>query len=887
VSVSRGDRFVVRASLLLLRAARFIVPAPRRKSWLEEWEAEVRHRWRGLERSGNVRLPQQMDLLRRTSGSFVDAAWLRRQFTADAEIVHDLRHTSRLLMRQPGAALVAIATLALGIGATTTVFSVVNAVLVEALPLHEPERLVVLWERRASDGREREQAAAANLEDWREQSRTFEAIAGWLPWGVAWQGPGEPVEIKAARVSSNLFSVLGVAPLFGRTFHRDEETSGRDRVVVLGHRFWRERLAEDRGVIGRTMTLDGEPHEIVGVMPPGFKFPEQDPLVWVPLAYQPHELRSRNQRMFYAIGRLAAGVELPQAQAEMTTIARRLAAAHPRTNAGWDIALEPARDVAVGDARRPLLLLMGAVALVLSVACANVASLLLARGAARAPELAIRTALGAGRARLLRYLLVESLVLALAGGAAGVLAARFAVRAVARLGSAHLPPWNPVELDGRVLAFALGTALISSLLAGLVPGINSVTGLRLEALRGGHAGSRGATASRLTNAIVVGEMALSIVLLVGAGLLLRSFVRVLEEDPGFRPESLLSASIFLPDKRYPEDAEQIRFFAELLERVEALPGVVSVGATTTLPLNPVGIDHDMPFVIAGTPSASMDPKPEADFRIVSEGYFRTMGIPLLAGRAFDAFDDAKGRAVVIINRALADRFSPGIEPLGRSLYWGSSLRSAAEIVGVVGEVRHRGLDAPSRPEFYVSFRQVSYGSLVVVARTRAEPLSFAGAIKQQVFALDAGLPISDISSMDGLLAASLAARRFNLILLGVFAALALCLAAVGIYGVVSFTTALRTREFGVRLALGARPADLLALVLRDTLGRAAAGVALGTAAALSLGRLLEASLYGVGPADPVTLGSVAVLLALVAVACSAVPARRVARVDPVSALRGD
>jgi putative ABC transport system permease protein len=547
----------------------------------------------------------------------------------------------------------------------------------------------------------------------------------------------------------------------------------------------------------------------------------------------------------------------------------------------------PAVEVAREGARGPLLSLLAAVALVLLIACANVSSLLLARGVARRQELSVRSALGASRARLLRYLLTEALVLAGIGGALGVALAHGGVRATRVLGAAHLPPWNPVQLDGGVLAFALATIAFVSVLSGLAPGLTSIAELGRESVRAGRPGAAGARTARLTHAVVVVETALCIVLLVGAGLLVRSLVRVLEQDPGFRPDGLVSASIFLPDKRYPEDAQQIRFFEQLLERVRRLPGVEAVGATTTLPMNPVGVDHDMPFGIEGTASLTTDPPPEADFRIASDDYFRTMGIPVLAGRSFLPTDDARGRRVAIISRATAERYLSGQDPVGRTLYWGSSRKNATEIVGIVGEVRHRGLETSPRPEMYLPFRQVSYGSLVVVTRASGDAEALGRLVAQQVMALDPALAVSDVSTMQGLLSASLAGRRLILAILGAFAAYALVLAATGVYGVVSFTTARRTHEFGVRVALGARARDLQMLVLRDTLARVAAGAVLGVPAALAAAVLLRTWLFQVGPADPVTLVAVVGVLGSVALGCSLPPARRATRVDPTVALRGE
>jgi len=878
---------VTRWCLRLLRAISRLVPGQERDAWRLEWEAEIRHQTESLEERNALDWRNQMDLVRRTSGSVFDAAWLRRQLTRDAEAIQDVRESLRLLRRQPRFAVIAIVTLALGIGATTAVFSVVNAVLLKPLPFVEPARLVMLWERQPSTGRERDQVAAANLFDWREQAQSFSGIASYVYWGLALTGIDEPVELQTGRVSPNLFDMLGVSPLIGRTFHADEETAGRDRVVVLSHALWQQRFGSDPSIVGRTISLDEEAYQVIGVMRESFEFPDRDTRLWVPLSYFPYEKVRRSQRMFYAIARLAPGVALEEAQAEMSTIAGRLGERYPPTNGGWDVLVEPAREAVVRSTREPLLILLGAVLLVLLIACANVSSLLLARGAERQQELAIRGALGASRARLVRYLFTDTLVMALLGGAGGLLVAYWGIQSIISLDPGNLPHWNAIVIDGRVLAFTVLLTFTASVLSGLMPGFSAAGAQPADMLKGVRGVSRGLTAGRLSHAVVVAEIALSIVLLIGAGLLIRSFARVLQQDPGFRTEGLLSASIFLPSNRYPADPQQIRFFEDLLERLRQLPGVTGAGGVTTLPMSPVGVDHDMPFAVAGAPSETADPRPEADFRIATDDYFRTMGIPLLAGRSFSSQDHAKGKPVVIVNKTMAERFFGGENPLGRVMHWGGGRGHPAEVVGVVGEVRHRGLDTAPRPEFYVPFRQASYGSLEVVVRTAADPAGIADAVKQAVFAQDPVLPVAQIETMNELLDTSLATRRFQLVLFGSFAALALVLAAIGIYGVVSFTTSQRTQEFGVRLALGALPRDVLVMVVRDTMVRVAVGVTLGTLAALSVTRFLESSLFEVRPADPITIAIVVCGLALVALVCCLGPARRATRVDPLIALRAE
>ncbi|MGH7529914.1 MAG: ABC transporter permease [Gemmatimonadales bacterium] len=799
-------------------------------------------------------------------------------------ITQDLRYALRQLRARPGFTLAAVLALALGIGANTAMFSVVNAVLVQPLPFTDPGRLVVLYEANAAQGIEQGDLAADNVDDWRRDVRSLDGIVTWIVWGLTLRAEsGEPEEVVTVRASPNLFDVLGAMPERGRVFLPEEGQPGRERVVVASHAFWVERLGADPRAVGGTLVLDDEPHTVVGIMPASFRFPDRDDVdLWKPLVYFPFETRTRNQRMFNGLARLDPGVPIDQARAELATVATRLADEYPNTNGGWTAVALPAKDVVTGGARGALLILLGAVGCVLLIACANVGNLFLSRGAERQRELAVRTALGAGRGRLVRQLLTESALLAIAGAALGVLLALWGVDALMALEPGHLPGWNPVRLDGAVLGFAAGLVIVTAIVAGLAPALHATTDLGTPLKEGGKT-TAGLGRRGLQQTLVVTQVALSLVLVAGAALLIKSLDRLHRVDPGFDPEGLLAVTIYLPDHRYPDDARQAAFFTSLLERVRQLPGVVSAGAVTTLPFSAVGIDHDMPVAVMNRlPPPGQES--QADFRIASEHYFATMRIALVAGREFTARDRDDAPPVVIVNQAFVDRYFPGENPLDQRVRWGTS-GPFAEVIGVVGPTRHRGLDAEPRPEIYVPYQQFNYGSMTLAIRAAGDPLVLAEPVKQAVYAIDAAQPISDIATMAELVRGSAAERRFNTIVLGAFAMLALGLAAIGLYGVLSYTVAQRTQEIGVRMALGARDGDVFRAVLGNGLRLALVGVVVGGIGALLFTRVLRTLLFQVSPTDPLVLVGVAALLVAVAALASGLPAHRAARVDPMVALR--
>jgi putative ABC transport system permease protein len=779
----------------------------------------------------------------------------------------------------------AVVTLALGIGANTALFSLADAALLRPLPYPTADRLVLLWETRpGTDAKER--ISPANFLDWRREARTLDAMAAWTTWGFALTGDGEPEELSTVRASADLFRLLGVAPVLGRGFQPQDETTGRDRVVVLSHGFWAGRLGADSGAIGRTLTLDGEPYEIVGVMPAGFRFPDQGSVaLWSPLAFDASELVSRAERRFHLIGRLAPGATPAEAGAELKLLARRLAAAHPETNAGWSAAAEPATEAVAAGGRPAITLLLGTVGLVLLLACANVGHLFLARALDRRRELALRVALGGGPGRLVRLLVLECGVVVALGAGGGVALAIWLVPLVHAFDPGLLPGWREGAIDGRVLGATLVLLLPIVLACGVLPALGA---LRLGAgsARGGVRLTAGRERGRARRALIVAEVSLAAALLAMAGLHLRSLTRLQQVDPGFDAQQVLAATVFLSGPRYDSDAGQAAFFTGLLERLGQRPGVTAAGAVTTLPMNPVGIDYDLPFSADGGPPASPAEQPQVDFRVVAGDYFAALGVPVLRGRGFEATDREDGAPVAIVNRTLADRYYPGESPVGRKVWVGGGIGEAT-VVGVVGDVRHRGLAARPAPEIYVPHRQDPHGGMTVVVRASGDPTALARAVKEDVYGLDPAQPISDLTTLPDLLHAAVAPQRFTLLLLGGFAGLALLLAAVGVYGIIAYTVSGRTREIGIRIALGAAAREVRRTVMGPALGLAAVGVGLGSAGAALLGRVLAADLYEVSPHDPLALGLAALVLLAAAAAASAIPARRAARIDPLVALRSE
>jgi len=808
--------------------------------------------------------------------------------------LQDLRYAVRGLRTARGYAGIAIVTLALGIGATTAIVSVINAVLLRPLPYRDPAALVTLEHLYPSLNNLQAPVSAMGFADYQKLDRIFAGTAVEGFWTPNLTGTGEPERIVGTRVAGDLFGTLGVAPRLGRGLLPNEGAAGVVRTVVLSHGFWQRRFGGDAAVVGRSLVLDGEGYEIVGVMPASFRdFWSRRVEFWTPLTFQPDQLTddARTNEYLNFTGRLASGVTPQQAQAELTGFAKRLVAdysgAYPPD---WSLTLTTFNDRDTAGVRGALFMLLGAVGLVLLIACANVASLQLARAAARGREIAVRAALGASPRALVRQLLTESMVLALAGGALGLLLALWGVPALLALGGSNLPPPEEIRIDGLVLGFTLAISILTGLLFGLAPALQVArTSVQVTLKEGG----RGATGDRgslaLRRGLVVATVALALTLLAGAGLLMRSFARLLSVDPGFRSEQLLTFQVNLPNAKYPNDTLQIAGLERLVSAVKDVPGVTAAAGTSNIPFG--GNWSTSSFTVEGYQAPDNAPGPWGDIRVITPDYFHTIGAQLKAGRFFTGQDRLGARPVVIVDETLAAKYWPGQDPLGKRISYdfdrADSTATWLEVVGVVGHMLHEGLDAPKRVQVYQPLAQRGLPFLGVLARTDGDPVALTGAVRQAVRSVDADLPVSNVSTMTDLIATTTGPRRFSMLLLGAFSALAAVLASVGLYGVMSYLVTQRARELGVRLALGAKANDVLKLVLRQGMGLAFAGVALGLVAALALSRLLTGMLYQVSAADPLTYVIIPLLLTLVALVATWIPARRATRLDPAVVLRED
>ncbi len=802
----------------------------------------------------------------------------------------DLRFGARALVKNPGFALIAVLTLALGIGANTAIFTVVNAALLRGLPYREPDRLAHLWEMTPQKNFPRREASYPDFLDWR-QCQAFEGVAAYTGGGFTLAGRDVTERIQGARGSANFFSVLGVEPLIGRAFNEGEDQPGAANVVMLTYGLWQRRFGGDSKIVGQTLTLNGAPYTVIGVLPPGFQFALRGGAeLWAPYVASEAQRSRRYLHGTKVIARLKPGVSAGQAAAEMRVIGERIAQAHPESHTGTSIIFVPLHEEIVGGVRPILLALLGAVIFVLLIACANVANLSLTRAASRQKELAVRAALGASRWRMTRQLLTESLMLAVIGGAAGLLLARWGVDAlIAAIPETRLsamPYLRDLAIDGRIFAFTAGLSLLTGLVFGLAPAWQSGSQDLHATLKEGGRSSAGGARHRLRGALAVAEIALALMLLVGAGLLTQSLFRLLRANPGFNTENLWLVTTALPAAKYAEDGKVAAFHQQYLARLEALPGVKSVATVSVLPL--VG-GNTTRFIVEGETPPPPGQEVESNLRDVSASYFRTMEIPLLRGRHFTERDNASSPQVVIVNQTLAARVFPNGEAVGRRLIFTGNDRTPNEIVGVVADEKLNGPDAKITPVVYYPFLQSPSGVTNLIVRAEAEPANLAGAIRREGLALEPDLAFFGGRTMEQLMENLPAtfARRYPSMLIGVFAVIALALAAVGIYGVIAFGVSQRTHEIGVRMALGAGRRDILKLILGQGMRLTLAGIGLGAVAAIGLTRFLAGMLFGVSATDPLTFIVVAAALAVVAMLACWIPARRAAKVDPMIALRAE
>jgi putative ABC transport system permease protein len=798
---------------------------------------------------------------------------------------HDLRYGLRMLIKSPGFALVAVLTLALGIGANTAIFSVVNTVLLRPLPYEDPDRLIVVRETKLPQFPEFS-VSPGNFLDWQKQNTVFAQLEAFRGQAYNLTGTGEPEQLRAARVTAGMFPMLGVKPAQGRNFLPEEDKAGSGNVVLISHGLWQRRFGSDANIIGQQLRLNDQSHTVVGIMPPDFQFPGRNLDLWAPMAFSDNDRQAHGAHYISTLGRLKPNVTIEQALAEMKTIAERLAQQYPNSNAGWSVKLMPMLEAGVRDMKPALLVLLGAVGFVLLIACANVANLLLARAATRQKEVAVRTALGAGRWRVVRQLLTESLLLAIVGGAAGLLLAWGGMRSLLTLAPQGLPRIQDVALDTRALGFTLLITLLTGVIFGLVPALQSSRPDLNETLKeGGRGASGGFRRQRVRNLLVITEVALALVLLLGAGLMLKSFWRLQQVNPGFDPKHALVASIGLPGSRYSDNQQRIAFFNQLSQQLSALPGVQAVGATQSLPL---GGDYVLGFIIQGRPPAAPGEDRSTNYYSVTPGYFKAMGIPLLRGRLFTEQDNGQAPSVAVINEAMAKHYFPGEDPIGKRIHVTQGPENFREIVGIVGDVKQYGLDQDTPVQTYTPYLQMPFSSMTVVARTAGDPLSLSAALRSQVLSIDKQQPVASIRTMEQILYNSLANQRFSMLLLAIFAVVALVLAAVGIYGVMAYAVTQRTHEIGIRMALGASQSKVLKLVIRQGMLLTVIGVALGLASAFTLSILLTSFstlLYGIQATDPVTYAGISLLLTLVALAACYIPALRATKVDPMIALR--
>lgn len=814
-------------------------------------------------------------------------------------LLKDLSYGLRGLLKHPGFTFVAVITLALGIGANSAIFTVVNGVLLRPLPFAAPDQLVFIWQTHPFGKRigiEQIPVSNADFHDWQEQSNLFEGMSMIDSWGGNLTGDA-PEHVEGSKVSVNIFSLLRVQPMLGRDFTPEQAKPGNERVVILSHSLWQRRFGSDPTIVGRPVQIDGQPFTVQAVMGPDFVFPREVGLpdyfsfakseMWLPIALTDEQRKNRGSHHIAVIARLKPGVTLEQAQSQLAGIARNQEQQNPDDSKDWGTSVNLVHEQVVGASRKAILILLGAVGFVLLIACANVANLLLARSASRQKEIAIRTALGAGRARIVRQLLTESVLLSLAGGAVGVMLASWGVRLLLFFNYERLPRVAEITVDNRVLWFTLGVSLLTGLVFGLVPALQvSKPDLNESLKESGRSAMGGRHRQRARNLLVVSEVALSLVLLVGAGLLAKSFMRLQNVNAGFVPDHLLTASLSLPNEKYEDDVLKAQFFKQVVERAGGLPGVEGAAAISHLPLS--GKEEIDGFSIEGrTNPVEASQVQTADFRVITPDYFRAMRIPLLKGRFFTEQDRENTPYSMIIDEAFARRFFPDEDPLGKRINEDGSRNphGFAAIVGVVGGVKHTDVKAEARPTMYVPANQSPWESMTLVVRSSGDPGALTAALREQVLSVDKDQPLSEVATMEQLFSKAVAPQRFNLMLVGLFAGLALLLATVGVYGVIAYSVTQRAQEMGVRLALGASSRDILRLVIGQAMRTSLLGVGLGLIAAVGLTRVMTSLLFEVSTTDPVVFAALSALLIGVTLIASYIPARRATKVDPLEALR--
>ena len=810
-------------------------------------------------------------------------------------VLQDLRYAFRQIQKAPAFAAVAVVTLALGIGANTAIFSVVNSVLLRALPFKDADRLVRIWHtppRSSFPGMNQFAVSPANYLDWQDQNHVFDSMAIYGYRGFTLTTGGKAEQVAASAVSAKFFSTLGVQPIIGRVLLPDEDQPGRSNVVVLSHRFWQEHFGSNREIVGHNITVDGIAYLVAGVMPPSLRFPDFAQM-WTPLAWTDQDRAVRGNHNYLVIARLRPGVDLKQAQAEMNTISGRLQQQYPADDKGWGAVVLPLHSDLVSDVRPALLVLLGAVGFILLIACVNVTNLSLARIFSRHKEIAIRTALGASSARIVRQILAESVVLALLGGALGLTYAQYGIRLIMAFLADKLPASVEASMNIKVLAFTAVVSVLTGVIAGILPALQLSRGNVNQELKQGLGRTDADSGGKRTRSIlVVVEVALSLVLLIGAGLMIRSFQMLRQVNPGFESHGVLTMTAAVSSAKFPELAQQISFFERVLERTRALPGVLSAGVIDDLPLS--GNGSHQPIAVEGRPVVPMSEQPEVDVRVISAGYTSALRIPVLRGRDFDSSDVAGRPATTLISASLVKEFWRNENPIGKHITLTFFPGVVREVIGVVGDVKGDGLDQ-TRPTatLYVPLTQLTTPAsggwrsfpMAIVVRSSSTPVSLVSPVTNAVREVDADVPVRDVLTMDDLVTNSLSQQRFNLSLLGAFAMLALILAAIGIYSVLSYSVRRRVQEIGIRLALGASLSDVLHMIVLEGMRPTLLGMSIGVVGALALARVMSSLVYGVKPTDPLTFLSVAAVLAIVALFASLIPAYRAAKVDPMVALR--